>query len=326
MLEKYFQNNISLLKEYGESLNFSELSSLRDLGLKKLKASTFSKIYSNLQKLSIPKNLSFEVSEGVIKVGNDNYLNQNKELLLDLFEQLIPWRTGPFQICNQRIDAEWQSFFKWDKIKDLLSTHKPNKILDIGCANGYFMYRALENNPRLVVGLDTSERSFFQFFLLQNFVRDKRLVYEPFGMESLDVYKDFFDCVICMGVLYHRRNPIASLTAIKEAMRPRGTLILETICIKGEGANAICIADRYAKMRNVYFVPTVEAVKVWLERSSFDSIEVIDVSAASVDEQRKTKYAPYESLEEFLSEDKKTTIEGHPLPLRVVFSAKRKKK
>ena len=43
------------------------------------------------------------------------------------------------------IDTEWRSDWKWDRIEPHLGVSLEGKVVaDIGCANGYFMFRMLE--------------------------------------------------------------------------------------------------------------------------------------------------------------------------------------
>ena len=37
-----------------------------------------------------------------------------------------------------------------------------------------------------------------------------------------------------MGIIYHHKNPIEQLTTIREALKPGGRIIFETIGIPGE--------------------------------------------------------------------------------------------
>ena len=59
-----------------------------------------------------------------------------------------------------------------------------------------------------------------------------------------------------MGVLYHRRSPIDHLLELRGALREGGQLVLETLVIEGGDDRVLVPAGRYAKMRNVWFIPT----------------------------------------------------------------------
>jgi tRNA (mo5U34)-methyltransferase len=76
-------------------------------------------------------------------------------------------------------------------------------------------------------------------------------------------------------------------------------------------------------MRNVWFIPSIDALLVWLERLKFKHIRVLDVTQTTKHEQRKTAWIHGDlSLEDFLDkENSQLTIEGHPAPNRVIISA-----
>jgi tRNA (mo5U34)-methyltransferase len=104
-------------------------------------------------------------------------------------------------------------------------------------------------------------------------------------------------------------------------LRPNGTCIIESLIIPGDESYCLFPKKRYAKMKNVYFVPTLECLTSWMERIHFSNIRVLDISPLTSEEQRKTPFAPFESLEEF--QDGKNplkTAEGYPWPLRATIA------
>ena len=66
-----------------------------------------------------------------------------------------------------------------------------------------------------------------------------------------------FDTVMCMGILYHRRSPLDTLLQIHGLMVPDGQLVLETLVLEGDGEMALFPRKRYAKMNNIFFIPSV---------------------------------------------------------------------
>jgi len=80
--------------------------------------------------------------------------------------------------------------------------------------------------------------------------------------------------------------------------------------------------ERYAQMRNVWFLPSTAALTVWLARVGFKNIKVVDVAATTVSEQRRTEWMDSLSLADFLDpQDPTKTIEGYPAPMRAVIIA-----
>lgn len=240
-------------------------------------------------------------------------------------ETLIPWRKGPFSIFGIEVDGEWRSDLKWTRLQARLPNLEGKKVLDIGSNNGYFMFRMMEQNPLWVLGIDPLLNNFAQFHLLKSISGLNNLFFELWGVEHLVYFRGLFDVVFSMGILYHHRNPLQQLIDIRESMTAGGTLILETIGIPGSGDMALFPQSTYAKMNNVYFLPTLDCLKSWLTRTKFIDIEVISVAPTTKEEQRLTKWCPppRESLEQFLDpKDPTKTLEGYPAPVRFCLSAR----
>jgi tRNA (mo5U34)-methyltransferase len=127
-----------------------------------------------------------------------------------------------------------------------------------------------------------------------------------------------------MGVLYHRKSPIEHLETLRPLLREGGTLVLETLVIPGDAQTVLVPADRYAAMRNVWMIPSVDAACGWLRRCGYSDVVVADVTHTSVDEQRATEFMTSASLRDFLDpSDPHRTIEGYPAPCRALFVARR---
>ena len=235
---------------------------------------------------------------------------------------LMPWRKGPFQILDTFIDTEWQSFIKYN----LLEPHfnlEGKVVGDIGCNNGYYLFRMLTQQPKKLVGFDPSALYKTQFDFINHFIQSD-IVYEMLGVEHLPYYEHRFDTLFCLGVLYHRSDPIQTLKSLYQGLNADGELILDTFMIDGESPVALCPSKTYSKIPNVYFVPTIPALYNWLERAKFRDIELLEVKITDKNEQRKTDWIYGESLENFLDPtNPNLTIEGFPAPKRVYIKAKR---
>jgi tRNA (mo5U34)-methyltransferase len=240
----------------------------------------------------------------------------------DHLKGLSPWRKGPFQVGNVLIDSEWRSNMKWDRFEPYFSSLKHKKVLDIGCGNGYYMFRMLEHHPNLVVGIDPSHLTYFQFHAMRHMSRTDTLHYLPVGWNACEAFSNFFDVVCCMGILYHHRSPMDILSAIRQAATKKVTLLLDTLIIDGNEDVALFPKDRYANMPNVYFIPTVPCLTHMLARSGFKNIDVLSVDQTSVDEQRATPWSFEFSLQDGLNpKNTNETIEGYPAPRRVALVA-----
>ena len=72
--------------------------------------------------------------------------------------------------------------------------------------------------------------------------------------------------------------------------------MLETLVIDGDENTVLVPGDRYAQMRNVYFIPSALALKNWLKKCGFVDIRIADVSVTTTEEQRRTEWMVTESL------------------------------
>jgi tRNA (mo5U34)-methyltransferase len=241
--------------------------------------------------------------------------------IVGLLKQFMPWRKGPFYIHGIHIDTEWRSDWKWDRVLPHIHSLKNRYVLDIGCGSGYHMWRMLAHEPKLVVGADPSQLFLTQFQAIKHFNPDPRIHLLPIGVEQLPDLKAF-DTVFSMGVFYHRKSPIDFLYQLKHQLRKGGELVLETLVVEGDETTVFMPQDRYAQMRNVWYLPSTQALSLWMQRVGFTKIRVVDVAQTTIEEQRKTQWMESLSLEDFMDpQDPSRTIEGYPAPLRAVIIA-----
>jgi tRNA (mo5U34)-methyltransferase len=180
----------------------------------------------------------------------------------------------------------------------------------------------LSHNPSKIVGFDPSPHYKTQFDFINHFIKSD-IVFEMLGVEHLDIYDEKFDVLFCLGVLYHRSDPIATLKSLKKGLEKDGVLYLDTFMIDGDEDIALTPKKTYSKIPNIYFVPTIPALKNWCERAGFKDIKVLEIKETNLDEQRATKWIEGESLGDFLDKsDPKVTVEGYPAPKRVYIRAK----
>ncbi len=285
-----------------------------------------------LERLPNLKASDVNLNADKLRIGSSkDCITTEQEDLEATLKTLHPWRKGPYALFGVDIDTEWHSDWKWQRIQPHIAPLKNRSVLDVGCGNGYHMWRMLGEGARLVIGADPSQFFLVQFHTIKHFVLSQDNVQNlpihivPFKSEELpaftQAYKGLgFDTVFSMGVLYHRLSPIDHLKELKSFMRSGAELVLETLIIEGENSNVLIPEDRYAKMRNVWFIPTVALLIRMLERVGFINVRVVDINQTSVTEQRRTDWMSFESLADFLDpEDSNKTIEGHPAPKRAVI-------
>lgn len=145
----------------------------------------------------------------------------------------------------------------------------------------------------------------------------------PLGIEQVPPKLHAFDTVFSMGVLYHRRSPLDHLQELKDCLRPGGQLVLETLVIEGKQGDTLLPEGRYARMGNVWFLPSCDTLLSWLRKLGFVDAQLVDVCVTTTEEQRSTEWMTFHSLADFLDpEDTSKSIEGYPAPRRAIVTAR----
>jgi tRNA (mo5U34)-methyltransferase len=238
-----------------------------------------------------------------------------------ILKNFMPWRKGPFDFFSIDIDTEWRSDWKWDRVVPHIKSLSNRRVLDVGCGSGYHLFRMFEAGASQVIGIDPTPLFFFQFHCFKRYLEKLNVHYLPVGIEALPA-TNYFDTVFSMGVLYHRHDPIKFLRELKNQMQIGGQLVLETLVVDGDENTVLMPKDRYAQMRNVWYLPSIDALTIWMQRAGFRDIKCVDVDITSTEEQRATQWMQNHSLVDFLdSHNNRLTIEGYPAPKRAVMIA-----
>ncbi|RDU67780.1 tRNA 5-methoxyuridine(34)/uridine 5-oxyacetic acid(34) synthase CmoB [Helicobacter equorum] len=285
----------------------------------------FAKALANLTSLDVSFSLELPPtdipSHGVTLTPDTPLTPKEREILTQTALALKPWRKGPFRIDTLFVDTEWQSFMKFNLLAPYLNL-TDKEVLDMGCNNGYYLFEMLRFKPKALYGFDPSAVYAAQFNFLNHLAKTDIHFY-PLGIEDLRdfsiAYEQKFDCIMCLGVLYHRSDPIATLKNLSFGLKRGGELFLDCLLIESDKELCLCPKKSYAKMSNVYFIPSLEALKGWCERAGFGSFEILGMQQTTTQEQRKTPWIDTLSLEDFLDSQSGLTIEGYPPPLRGYF-------
>lgn len=247
---------------------------------------------------------------------------EDRSRLHNLLMQLHPWRKGPFELFGIHVDAEWRSDLKWARLSSHVSPLGGRLVLDVGGGNGYYALRMIGAGARFVLAIDPTWLFVVQFQAIAHYLDGISAHVAPLAMQHLPQNMGLFDTVFSMGVLYHRRSPLHHLRELREALRPGGELVLETL-VNAPGVTGVLIPDdRYAKMRNTWFIPPARLLTEWLKTAGFRDIRQVDETATTAGEQRRTDWMRFESLSDYLDPaNPGRTIEGHPGPRRAIVIA-----
>lgn len=276
-----------------------------------------------LERLPDVQPSSADLDAAAIRIGRNEDLDTAiRDALRETLMRFHPWRKGPFDFFGTLVDSEWRSDLKWDRLKDAISPLAGRAVLDVGCGNGYHLWRMAAAGARLALGTDPFLLYVMQHFAARRYLADTPAFVLPLGVEELPPAEPAFDTVFSMGVLYHRRAPTEHLIDLKAFLRPGGELVLETLVADGPDGYALAPEGRYAKMKNVWSIPAVGTLRLWLARCGYREVELIDVSATTIAEQRRTDWMRFESLADYLDpSDPAKTVEGHPAPTRALLRA-----
>jgi len=326
-LELYKQKEeTSLLSALSKSalLPYSgELLKLNQTGWKKiLNHGDLERWSSGFQALPDVVPSMIDLTSDTIHIGLSGDCLESSEQIESALKQMHPWRKGPFDFFGVHIDTEWRSDWKWNRLKDGIAPLEGRNIMDVGCGSGYHMWRMLGAGAALVIGVDPTPLFSLHFASAKRYQPETNAFMLPVGIDDMPKGMGCFDSVFSMGILYHRRSPLDHLIQLREQLRPGGELVLETLVIEGDKHCCLIPEERYAKMRNVWFIPSVDMLHIWLGRAGFKDICTIDVSPTIIEEQRSSDWMRFESLADYLDNNNPgLTIEGHPAPIRATLTA-----
>ncbi len=258
-----------------------------------------------------------------VELGTQTAISASQQADVEAsLRKLIPWRKGPYRIHGTHIDTEWRSDWKWDRVLPHIAPLKNKTILDVGCGNGYHCWRMYGEGAARVIGIDPSPRFVVQFHMIKQYLAEAPVDLLPVGIEELPANLQAFDTTFSMGVLYHRRSPMDHLRELKASLKPGGQVVLETLVIDGKLGEVLVPEERYAKMNNVWFLPSCDTLMSWMTKCGFKNVRLVDLNKTSTDEQRSTEWMKFHSLPDFLDPNNpERTAEGHPAPLRAVIVA-----
>lgn len=266
---------------------------------------------------------SVDLKSGV-RVGACQHDSGVKAELEQRLRSFIPWRKGPFELFGVQIDTEWHSGMKWDRLLPHIAPLHDRRVLDVGCGNGYHCWRARGEGARLVIGIEPYLLYVMQFLAIKKYLRQEPCYVLPLKLDDYPGPFDYYDTVFSMGVIYHVRSPVDHLLQLKKCLGRGGQLVIETLVVDGEAGYCLTPSERYARMGNVWFVPSIATLKRWLQRCGFADIALIDTSVTTIEEQHSTAWMPFQSLKDGLDpDDPEKTCEGLPAPKRAIVIARR---
>ncbi len=275
-----------------------------------------------LQQLPVLTRDTLDLSAPCLRIGSAEQMDaETREKTSEILMAFHPWRKGPFCPYGIHLDTEWRSDWKWARLEQQIDL-RDKLVLEVGSGNGYYGWRMLGADAARVIAIDPTISYVTQYAAMRHFIGDQPMHVLPLKLEELPPGNASFDCVFSMGVIYHRKDPLEHLAQLMSHLKPGGELVLEGLVIEGIQGACLQPKGRYAKMKNVFAIPSPDTMTKWLEQAGYHDIRIIDISMTTMAEQRRTPWMHFESLADYLDPNDKTrTVEGHPAPTRAVFSA-----
>lgn len=96
-------------------------------------------------------------------------------------------------------------------------TLRNKTVLDLACNCGGFSFVANRFGAKKIIGIDSSERNIIQANACKEYLGIKNIDFIQGKIENLHDYLDrIFDVVLCMGILYHLKDPIGVIEEISK--------------------------------------------------------------------------------------------------------------
>lgn len=180
----------------------------------------------------------------------------------------------------------------WENIRNVRShlDLSGRNVLDIGSFDGMWAFEAEQLGAGTVVATDCYYDTYERFLFCKQVLESRVYPYynvSPYRLtERLDVFleenwKDekpferLFDIVQHLGVLYHLRDPLLSLSQARSVMRPGGHLIIETGAVLDDQKSYMLFNGGPPDPKRVYqdtttwWAPTIKCLNEMLEASLF---------------------------------------------------------
>ena len=123
-----------------------------------------------------------------------------------------------------------------DSMKNI--DYKDKRVLDIGCRDGLFSFEAEKLGASEVIGIDNNISKGAVEFLIPFFKSNIKMYEENLFNLTPELY-GLFDIVLFPGTLYHLRYPFWALKIVRNILKPKGVMILETAISYDQSSHAM---------------------------------------------------------------------------------------
>jgi len=226
--------------KYPELVRWSE--SLAEICQQKTTGSEHAQLWNKwmtwLEDFPDPKDCALDASGDTIVIANKNgpLAADDAAKIRERVLELCPWRIGPWDLFGVDLQTEWDSSKKWNRFSESVYFDDA-RVLDVGCNNGYFGWKAIDAGARSVVGCDPFLLYNVQHEIFRRYSADKHRHHilpiaecEVFG--SCQLLGWLNDGLIVLGLLMSKwsmcRSPIRLSNAGPSSCLSNRCLILLT--------------------------------------------------------------------------------------------------
>jgi tRNA (mo5U34)-methyltransferase len=211
---------------------------------------------------------------------------------------------------KSQVDAEAYWFHKLEIFPDLMTPGWSNpkteklpyfglpadltgmRVLDVGCAEGFFSFEAERRGAKEVVAIDSSPDSVRRFNICRNALGSKATAYLCNVYEPNPRTFGTFDIVFFFGVLYHLRHPVLALEKILSVCT--GTMLLQTASLDIPTHRDVALArffpfgmpsgpaDNPKFDPTVFWMPNAACTRALVEHAGFLNVEMLSVDTDNV--------------------------------------------
>lgn len=159
------------------------------------------------------------------------------------------------------------------------------RVLDIGCAEGFFSFEAERRGAKEVIAIDSFPDSVRRFNICRNVFGSKATAFLCNVYDLNPRTFGTFDVVFFFGVLYHLRHPLLALEKIFSVCA--GTILLQTANFESRDLVDVPIAkfhpcgiqsgtpEKPMFDPTVFWLPNAECVRAMLKHVGFHQINTL---------------------------------------------------
>ncbi len=205
---------------------------------------------------------------------------------------------------------------QWNMTRETRDTldYKGKNVLDIASFDGMWAFEAEKLGASLVVATDCYYETYKNFLFCRNALNSRVIPYyniSPYDLYNrLDVfleenwedqkpYDRLFDIVQHLGLLYHLRDPMLTLSQARSVIRTGGHLLMETAAVVNEESSFMLFngvppqEQRIYKDTTTWWAPTIPCLREMLRASFFEPIEDSMRRGEKASEKGKLKLGHY---------------------------------